>query len=145
MISVFIAYSDVPAARNALHRVSLLLRSGKRREIFQFQPMLWRFNQLNDARWTAMALRDARLAAVLVIAMSDTSAMCQGAETWLAALASEPDGPAITALVLIGEAESWTISLQRTVQRQRSAAASRDLPPTNVVSLPKKTAVACAA
>jgi len=55
---VFIAYGDVSAAREAIDRVKQM--SAQARREYAVQPMLWRFDQLGNARWREMALRETR-------------------------------------------------------------------------------------
>ena len=113
-LPVFIAYNDVAAARHAMTRVTALLRSRQGGLDYQMQPMLWRFNQLEDPRWRETALADACRAGTLVLAMSNASALDGTTDAWLAALARRQRGTSITALALVGEEEAWTISLQQT-------------------------------
>ena len=111
---VFIAYSDVPAARHAIARLAKAIRHGpNERELL---PMLWRFDQLDQPRWRRMALREAARAVTIVLTMSTRASLSNGTEAWLTALTAQQRGATISALLLVGD-ESWTISLQQTVKQ----------------------------
>lgn len=116
---VFIAYSDVPAARQAIARLDKLVQSthGDR----ELLPMLWRFDQLDQPRWREMALRDAARANTLVLAMTANATLSSGTDAWLTALTARQRGAVISALALMGD-EAWTISLQHTAARRAHVA-----------------------
>lgn len=122
---VFIAYSDVSAARQAIARLTALLQaSHPDREL---QPMLWQFSQLDQPRWREMALREAVRANTLVLAMNANSTLSSGTDAWLTALTAQQRGAVISALMLMGD-EAWIISLQHTAA---TAAKVEKLPPVS--------------
>jgi hypothetical protein len=122
-----VAYADVPAARHALARLkSMVAHPGEARHV---QPMLWRFDQLDDPRWRETALRDACRASAVVLAMSDESGLNSQAESWLSALAAGQRGVRMNALIFVGNDEPWSITLQQS----RPAAAAKAAPDLRVV------------
>ena len=135
---VFIAYATVPAARAAMARLAQWLEHQK--ENFQLQPMLWRFDQLDDARWREMALGDAARATTLVLALGDTPELGASGEAWLKALTARECGAKLSAVAFIGEDEAWTISLQQT-----RAVASRAAPPHDRATTTARAAAATSA
>ena len=142
---VLIAYASVPAARQAMARLTEILRG--QREAFLLQPMLWRFDQLDDPRWREMALADAARAATLVLALGSSATVGPGGEAWLTSLAARQRGAKLTALAFIGDDEAWTISLQHTAAASTGASASQTtLRPTSPASTSRSTQpIACAA
>lgn len=119
---VFIAYTDVSAARQAICRLTTLLQaSHPDREL---QPMLWRFAQLDQPRWREMALREASRANTLVLAMNASATLSSGTDAWLTALAAQQRGAEISALMLMGD-EAWIISLQHTAAKAANVAQLR--------------------
>lgn len=118
--SAFIAYSSVTAAREALMRVTALLRA--RGDRHRLQPMLWRCDQLDDPRWREMALRDAARADLLVLAFPDSAPLAVETEAWLTRLARCMRGTELTALVFTGDDEGWTISLRAELPRAMAVA-----------------------
>ena len=107
---VFIAYADVAAARRAMNHISATLEAINSNS--QIQPMLWRFDQLDESQWREMALRDAADAAAVVIALSDELPFHSAAEMWLTTLATRHPGSSINVLAVWNE-EFWSISLQQ--------------------------------
>lgn len=114
---VLIAYGDIPAARNAMMRLTQQLRLSSTE--CQLQPMLWRFDQFAHRPWREQALRDARRARAVVLALSETGALTSPAEAWLAELAADQCGAPVHVLALLGPDEAWTISLQKTAAPPR--------------------------
>jgi hypothetical protein len=112
LLPVFIAYADVAAARCAMSQCAATI--ARRRSSQRLQPMLWRFDQLNEPRWREMALHDAANAAAIVFALSDATPFHAGAEAWLTTLTTRHRGSPIDVIALMYE-EPWTISLQQTV------------------------------
>lgn len=108
---VFIAYGEISAARDAIARVKQLVARGPREVVLQ--PMLWRFDQLGQARWRDMALHDAARAHTIVLAMGNAPALDAGTDGWLRALTTRHAGAPIHCLALLRGDEAWTISLQR--------------------------------
>lgn len=127
LFPVFIAYADVPAARRAMELFAARLRTIHSSQ--RLQPMLWRFDQLNQRRWREMALSDAIRAAAVVIALSDDVPLNTAAETWLTTLAVRHHGARVN-LVAVLNGEAWSISLQQSTGEETSVE-----PP---VQLPKK-------
>jgi hypothetical protein len=110
-VYVFIAYADLAAAREAIERMNQMLgRSAPDRAV---QPMLWRCDQLGQARWREMALHDALRAHAIVLAMGDAPTLDSGTEEWLTMLANRRAGAPTSCLVLMSDGEAWTVSLQR--------------------------------
>jgi hypothetical protein len=107
----FIAYGEVPAARDAFGRVQQTLAREARD--FDVLPMFWRFDQLGQPRWREMALHDAIRAHTMVLAMGGAPSLDPRTDEWLAALVDRRAGAPITCLALMGEHDAWTISLQR--------------------------------
>ena len=143
---VFIAYHDVPAARQAITRLERQLQSQDAdRELF---PMLWRFDQLDQPRWRQMALRDASRAVAIVLAMGTAPSLNAGTDAWLTALTAQQHGAVISALALLGD-DAWTISLQQTATARPARIDAISSPPAaNVdpIELRRESAeAACAA
>ena len=143
---VFIAYSDVAAARNAITQIQRFLRA--KHPNHELLPMLWRFAQLDQPRWREMALREAARAATLVIAMNANATLSPGTDAWLSNFTARQRGAVISALALVGD-EAWTISLQHTATATPSIArpaANRDEPiVTPLEPSREETEVFCAA
>src|SRR3954468_22791872 len=99
--TVFIAYAEIPAARHAMEQMNELLRADGGN--WHLEPMLWRFDQLDDPRWRDMALRDAGRATTLALAMNKSSTLTTSAEAWLSALVVQQHGATINALVFLGD------------------------------------------
>jgi hypothetical protein len=120
---IFIAYSDVAAARHAIGRLNRWLEAQPKP--CELLPMLWHFRQLDQARWREMALREATRARTLALAMGANATLSAGTEAWLTALTAQHRGAVISALVLLGD-DAWTISLQHTgAQRDARNAPTR--------------------
>ena len=131
---VFIAYGSVPAARHAINRLAHLL--GGPASSHQLQPMLWRFDQLADARWSEMALRDAVRASTLVLAMGAGGGLGADAEAWLSALTLRQRGATLSALAFVGDDEAWTISLRQTNASFAGQTLTRPEPPLIIPASP---------
>jgi hypothetical protein len=106
----FIAYADLPAARRAMGVIAEVLGAtdGK----FALKPMLWRFDQLANARWCDYALTDAREAAVVVLASSRPGSLPVALEQWIGALIHYQRGQRVTVISLQGEQDAWTITIE---------------------------------
>ena len=137
---VFIAYSDVAAARQAIARLTKLLQARDGR--CELLPMLWHFRQLDEPRWRAMALREAARAQTLVIAMGANATLSPGAEAWLTTLTAQHHGAVISALVLLGD-DAWTISLQHTAAQP--AARPKPVAHARTAVFPAPAEAVCAA
>jgi hypothetical protein len=133
-VPVFIAYADVPAARNAISRIAQLLRAT--RGDCQLQPLLWRFDQLEIPRWREMALSDAARAQTLAVAMSDASSLSDGTGAWLISLATGRHGAPLDVLALVGEDEVWSVSLQQTQAFASQHASPAPAPRVGVTAAP---------
>lgn len=140
LVPVLIAYSDIPAARQAMAQLTRLLRlSGA-----GLQPMLWRFDQLHDVRWREMALRDARRASAVAIAVANEVALDDAPESWLLSLLERGRGASLSLLAFIGMDETWTLTLEqakpsatgatRTEPRPTWAATTRNTPAVRSVA-----------
>lgn len=97
--------------------------------------MLWRFDQLGQARWQEAALHDARRAHTIVLAMGNTSSLDVGTDAWLNALTSSQTGGPITCLALMRGEEAWTIALERTESRTAAATVPTPLRSTHTERL----------
>ena len=126
-------------------RLTAILRG--QREAFHLQPMLWRFDQLDDPRWREMALADAARAATVVLALGNSPTVGPSGEAWLTSLAARQRGAKLTALAFIGDEEAWTISLQHTAGGNRATPApEKNLRPATPGSTSRSTQpTACAA
>lgn len=139
---MFIAYGDVPSARDAIAHVGRLLHGGK--HATELHPLLWRFDQLDAPRLREMALHDAATASALVFAMSAETDFRPSTDAWISALLDRMHGSSLTALALVG-AEAWTITLAplaETSGEQRGVAA--EVREVFASAAPKRMA-ACAA
>lgn len=108
---VFLAYADVPAARNALVAIRDALRAHGGN--FALQPMLWRFSQLADPKWRERALADTALASVVVLASTEATADHLPVEAWIADLLARRRGLETTLVALLGPDDQWTISIEQ--------------------------------
>lgn len=106
----FIAYADLPAARQAMRTISEVLAASG--HPYELEPMLWRFDQLAAAKWREPALTDAALAAVIVLASSAPGSLAPEMETWLADLFARRHGRRTTLVALLGPDDAWTISIE---------------------------------
>ena len=144
-IPVFIAYADITAARHAMNRINANLRIEQSNR--KLQPLLWRFDQLDQPRWREMALVDATQASAIVIALSDEMPLNASADAWLANLANRQKGAGIHVTALLNE-EFWSISLApsaaaRRTNRQPAEVEKKN--PATLVTLPDKKIAARAA
>ena len=144
-LPVLIAYGDVPSARQALARITDMLR--KTEPGVELHPMLWRFNQLDDPRWRDVALADAARAKAVVLAMSHESAFCARTQSWMTTLLGQLHGRSLTVLALIGEQEAWTVTLAQPRAEEKSERNVSQQPDATEVfaSVVPKRLSACAA
>ena len=145
-VPVLIAYSDVTSARQAMTRISRMLQASQPN--CHLQPMLWRFDQLLKATWHNMALHDARRARVLALAVADEPALANVSETWLGALLERAKGHLLHVLVIVGDTDPWTITLEQPVGNlgpesawRRTIAPPRGVQPRSTPSLKPETTV----
>lgn len=106
----FIAYADLNAARQAMRAINEILRAAPRRHVLQ--PMLWRYDQVCDAKWHGPSLVDAAKADVVVLASSDAKGMPAGLEKWVGDFLALKRGARTTLVALMGHDEAWTISIE---------------------------------
>lgn len=112
LVPVLIAYRNIPSARQAMGRLTQLLQlSGG-----SLQPMLWRFDQLDEAKWREMSLRDAHHARLMVLAVPDESALEQAPDSWIHALIERAHGTSRSVLAMIGMTgaqDIWTLTFEQ--------------------------------
>lgn len=142
-LRVIVAYADVPSARQAIARLTRQIALS--RPDVELHPLLWRFQQLAHPRWREMALRDAAQADSVVLAVAEDAAFDASTDAWLHALAFRTGRRSVSVLAMIGETESWTITLTA----RPGLASVPDLPEPRVAEVfgrvaPKPLAV-CAA
>lgn len=120
---VFVAYSHVAIARDALGR----LRHGllQTQNAVTIQPMLWRFDQLNGEGWREIALQDATRAQLFILALGEGGTLTAEVESWLNQLTAQRDGAPISANLYLGGDEFWTISLQQSRTTGATALAAK--------------------
>lgn len=82
---------------------------------FGFSPMLWRFDQLNGANWSELALRDAANADIVVLASTESGGLPASLEHWVSALLGRVDGRPVTIVAVFGSTEAWTISIEKPI------------------------------
>ena len=140
-VPVLIAYSDVSSARQALTHIGRMLHLSHPRCLVQ--PMLWRFDQLLKPNWHQMALGDARRAVILALAVSHEAAFAQLSEGWLTALLERATGHHLHVLVMVGDADPWTIQLEQGAVSRGSETAREqtrpDQPPVKVPGRPRRS------
>lgn len=106
-----IAYADVPAARRAISEIhEVLVASGRS---YQFCPMLWRFDQLDRPNWNEVALHDATEAAIVVLASTEPTTLPASLEWWVSTLLGRQQQRPVTIVAVLGAAEAWTISIEK--------------------------------
>lgn len=110
---VLILYENLNGARQAMDRLARAIRQCARSTILH--PMLWRFDQLDDARWRELSLLDAAEADCLVCAASTSVAFSAGASAWLFEAVWRRSEPATHVLTLSEDEEPWTIAIERRV------------------------------
>jgi hypothetical protein len=133
-----IAYSDVTSARQAMTRISRMLQTSHPNCFLQ--PMLWRFDQLRKATWQAMALRDARQASVLAFAVANEPTLGHIPEAWLEALLERAKGHLLHVLVMIGDTDPWTITLEQPARSLRAEPARlQTIAPKQADTMPRRT------
>ena len=106
----FIAYADLNAARQAMRTINEVLEAAPRP--YRLQPMLWRYDQICSEKWRESSLMDAALADVVVVASSTAGAMPAAVEKWVGAFISQMRGTRMTLVALMGQDDSWTISIE---------------------------------
>jgi len=112
-----IAYGDVSSARQAMTGISRMLQTSHPH--CYLQPMLWRFDQLLKETWHEMALRDARRASLLALTVTNEAALADLSEAWLGALLDGSKGHQLHVLVMVGDTEPWTITLEQPLVKLR--------------------------
>ncbi len=94
--------------------------------------MLWRFDQLSKPTWHDMALRDARRAVSLALAMPAEAAIDTIPEAWLSALLEQAQGQSLHVTVMVGDTSPWAITLeQHTVKLRVERATPKSKSPPN--------------
>jgi len=109
-LRVVVVYEDVPAGLRAVGVLKEVLQdlSGD----VELQPVLWRFDLLDDLHWQKMAVNDAAHADILILSTAGSLGLPEAVGRWLEASAARK-GDGDTALVVLrGTKEAWTISLQ---------------------------------
>jgi hypothetical protein len=106
----FIAYADLNAARQAMRAINEVLEAAPRP--YRLQPMLWRYDQICSDKWRETSLVDAALADVVVVASSAAGAMPAAVERWVGEFISQMRGTRMTLVALLGDNDSWTISIE---------------------------------
>lgn len=120
---VFIAYADLPAARRAIAVINDVLRATGRR--FAFQPMLWRFDQLAAEKWREGALADAAATSLVIFASTESGELSPALESWANALLARKRGGRLTLVALLGENDTWTISIEESALTAPAASAMK--------------------
>jgi hypothetical protein len=92
-----------------MHLLTKLLR--RSHPTHHLQPLLWRFDQLDQPQWREIALRDSTRASAVAIALSDETELNSAATAWLAALASRQPAARITLIAILND-DVWTVSLE---------------------------------
>jgi hypothetical protein len=81
--------------------------------------MLWRIDQLNDRRWADASLADADQACCIVFAMRSSLAFSAQASAWLTSVLARKNRSATEVMVLDGDEDPWTISIERSAETSR--------------------------
>lgn len=79
---------------------------------YEFQPMLWRFDQLGRDNWAEIALRDATNATIVVLASTEAG-LDPAIERWVTHLMSRKQGTPVTIVAVLGATEAWTICVEK--------------------------------
>lgn len=108
----FIAYADLPAARQAMNTINEVLSvSG---QPYHLEPMLWRFDQLAHPRWREQAFVNAAEGNVIVLASSSSKALPPTVEQWVNEFMGQRLNARTTLVALLGQDDAWTISIEGT-------------------------------
>jgi hypothetical protein len=126
----FIGYGDMTAVRRATSTIKDVLEATP--HAYDFQPLLWPFDQLASAHWRERALAAARGADIVVLASSQPGELPALIEHWISALLEEARGRRLTLVAIAGASDAWTISIEGPPHSEpphaRAAAADRHVP-----------------
>jgi hypothetical protein len=123
----FIAYADLPAAREAMRTINEVLVASS--HPYRLEPMLWRFDQIVAAKWHEPALHDAALADVVVLARSSAGSLPSDVEQWVTDFLGRKQNSRTTLVALLGQEDAWTISIEGPAART-----SREVAPATLFS-----------
>ena len=102
--------------------INEVLRAARKRH--RLHPMLWRFSQLADSKWSDASVADAAQAQVVVLASTSASTLTPELESWIARFLAQRRGRRTTLVALLGPDDAWTI----TIEEPRIAAVSNSEP-----------------
>lgn len=115
-LKVFVGYGDLTAFRRAMAAIGEGIRS--RAAKADLEPRLWRFDQLTDAHWRDRSIEAALGSDVVVLASSAPDAAGPDIDSWIAHYLRAAAGRRTTLIVITGESDAWTISLEASAQPQ---------------------------
>lgn len=103
MLNALIVYDDLPAGRRALR-----LLTSQSQALGEPPPMgilSWRFDLLDDPDWSAMALRDAARADLLIVAAGTDAALPPALVHWLKVALEQKRGSTAAVVALLEDDE----------------------------------------
>lgn len=106
---VFVAYSDCTSASRAMAALRATWRTRGQR--VSLRPMLWRFSQLANPRWSDVATHDALCAECVLLAMDSLESCDAQMDHWLASLRARSAGSTLSAIVAVRDEELLNLSL----------------------------------
>jgi hypothetical protein len=112
-VKVLIVYCELTDARHVMDR---LVRTTRATRGAVLHPMLWRIDQLNDRRWADASLADADEAGCIVFAMRSSLAFSVQVSTWLTSVLARKNRSATELMVLDGDEDPWTISIEHSAE-----------------------------
>ena len=115
-LTAFVGYGDMAAFRRATAAIGEALRS--RAVQAELEPRLWRFDQMCDPHWRQRSIDAALGADVVVLASSSADAAGPEVDAWIATYLAATGGRRTTLIVITGENDAWTISLEASAQRE---------------------------
>lgn len=99
-LDVLILYDDLSAGRNAMRTVGQLTQ--KLHEDLHLQPVLCRFDLLEDSEWRAKAAAEAQVADILIVASSTRDNVPESLLRWLKSCLLAKRGKPVAVVALFG-------------------------------------------
>jgi hypothetical protein len=112
-LQVLILYRDLLTARTVMDRLARMLRAYEPSRRTVLHPLLWRLDQLEDARWRQPSLADAARTDWIVFAGRAVTAFSPATNRWLKAALARKNGQPLNLLALSPDDDPWSITLEQ--------------------------------